>query len=50
MIHMSEPDRFAAIRKAFEARGLNDLCLTAMVRIVFDEWLKSQTAKGGRGR
>jgi hypothetical protein len=44
-LHMADPVRLTMIRRAFGRRGLLGLSLVAMVRIVFDEWLRSENGK-----
>ena len=43
-LHITEPERFAKMREAFEARGLGMLSLSAMVRIALDEWTVKQSS------
>ena len=40
-ISMSEPERFEKVRQVFAKRGLPNLSLSAMLRIVLDEFTKA---------
>ena len=46
-LNLIDPERFTAIRKTFVGRGALGLSLSAMVRIVLDEWLDANK-KGKR--
>ncbi len=41
-ISLADTKRFPAIRTAFAGRGLGHLSLSAMLRIVMDEWIAAQ--------
>jgi hypothetical protein len=40
-ISMSEPERFEKVRQVFARRGLPNLSLSAILRIVLDEFTKA---------
>lgn len=44
-LNLQDDERFPKIREVFERRGLRQLSLSAMVRILIDEWLKNQSGR-----
>jgi hypothetical protein len=47
-VNIIDPERFTKIRVEFAKRGLVDLSLSAMMRIVMDEWCDGKNKRNAR--
>ena len=44
-LHMIDDARFTKLRRAFQRRGMGGLSLVAILRIVIDEWVRTENGK-----